>query len=44
MLDALTDSFFPVLERLDDAIDELEDAILEHRAPTAQRSRAARAG
>jgi magnesium transporter len=26
--DVLTDSFFPVLERIDDAIDELEDAIV----------------
>jgi len=28
--DALTDTFFPVLERIDDAIDELEDAIVLH--------------
>jgi magnesium transporter len=28
ILDTLTDSFFPVLERIDDAIDELEDAIV----------------
>ena len=29
VLDALTDSFFPVLERLDDRIDELEDAMAD---------------
>jgi magnesium transporter len=29
VLDALTDSFFPVLERLDDRIDQLEDAMAE---------------
>ncbi|HEX4806660.1 MAG TPA: magnesium/cobalt transporter CorA [Conexibacter sp.] len=28
IFDTLTDSFFPVLERIDDAIDELEDAIV----------------
>jgi magnesium transporter len=28
ILDALTDTFFPVLETIDDAIDELEDAIV----------------
>jgi magnesium transporter len=28
ILDALTDTFFPVLESIDDAIDELEDAIV----------------
>jgi magnesium transporter len=28
ILDALTDTFFPVLEGIDDAIDELEDAIV----------------
>jgi len=28
IFDALTDTFFPVLERIDDAIDELEDAIV----------------
>ncbi len=28
ILDTLTDTFFPVLERIDDAIDELEDAIV----------------
>ncbi len=28
IVDALTDTFFPVLERIDDAIDELEDAIV----------------
>ncbi|MGB2711751.1 MAG: magnesium/cobalt transporter CorA [Conexibacter sp.] len=28
VLDALTDTFFPVLEAIDDAIDELEDAIV----------------
>jgi len=30
VLDTLTDSFFPVLERLDEAIDQLEDDIVEH--------------
>ena len=30
IFDALTDTFFPVLERIDDAIDELEDAIVLH--------------
>ncbi len=29
ILDALTDAFFPVLERIDDEIDALEDAVLE---------------
>ncbi len=28
ILDTLTDTFFPVLEKIDDAIDELEDAIV----------------
>ncbi len=32
VVDQLVDSFFPVLARLDDRIDELEDAILQ--APT----------
>jgi magnesium transporter len=30
VLDALTDSFFPVLERIDDEIDSLEDRIVEN--------------
>jgi magnesium transporter len=30
ILDALTDSFFPALEGIDDEVDALEDAILEH--------------
>ena len=30
IFDALTDTFFPVLERIDDAIDELEDRIVLH--------------
>jgi Mg2+ and Co2+ transporters len=29
VLDALTDSFFPMLERIDDEIDELEDRVVE---------------
>jgi magnesium transporter len=29
VLDALTDSFFPLLERIDDEIDELEDRVVE---------------
>jgi magnesium transporter len=29
IFDTLTDTFFPVLERIDDAIDELEDAIVQ---------------
>jgi magnesium transporter len=28
ILDALTDSFFPILDRIDDEIDELEDAVI----------------
>jgi magnesium transporter len=28
VLDALTDSFFPILDRIDDEIDDLEDAVL----------------
>jgi magnesium transporter len=30
ILDALTDSFFPFLTKMDDEIDELEDAMVEH--------------
>jgi magnesium transporter len=30
ILDALTDSFFPLLTRMDDEIDALEDAMVEH--------------
>jgi magnesium transporter len=30
IFDTLTDTFFPVLEQIDDAIDELEDAIVQH--------------
>jgi magnesium transporter len=30
VLDALTDTFFPILEAIDDHIDELEDAIVTH--------------
>ncbi len=30
LLDALTDSFFPLLEEIDDEIDEIEAAIVEH--------------
>ena len=30
ILDALTDSFFPFLSRMDDQIDDLEDAMVEH--------------
>ncbi|MCW3064394.1 MAG: magnesium and cobalt transport protein CorA [Solirubrobacterales bacterium] len=30
VLDTLTDSFFPVLERLDETIDQLEDDIVQH--------------
>jgi magnesium transporter len=38
ILDALTDTFFPVLSHMDDEIEELEDAVVAH--PTnAQRSR-----
>jgi magnesium transporter len=33
VLDALTDSFFPMLAEMDDQIDTLEDAILEDPAP-----------
>jgi magnesium transporter len=33
VLDALTDSFFPVLEQLDDRIDELEDAMADRPRP-----------
>ncbi|MEA2272600.1 MAG: magnesium transporter, partial [Solirubrobacteraceae bacterium] len=30
ILDALTDSFFPFLSKMDDEIDDLEDAMVEH--------------
>lgn len=33
VLDALTDSFFPMLSEMDDQIDELEDSILDCPAP-----------
>ena len=39
ILDALTDTFFPVLEAIDDEIDELEDAIV---LPARRRAAAAR--
>jgi len=33
LLDAMTDSFFPLVERLDDQVDHLEDAMLETPSP-----------
>jgi magnesium transporter len=33
VLDGLTDSFFPVLERLDDRMEALDDEIFDHPAP-----------
>jgi magnesium transporter len=33
VLDALTDTFFPVLDRVEDRIDELDEQILEHAEP-----------
>jgi magnesium transporter len=33
VLDSLTDSFFPLIERIDDAIDELEDLVVEGDDP-----------
>jgi magnesium transporter len=33
ILDTLTDTFFPVMERIDDAIDQIEDAIVKEPTP-----------